>query len=620
MDFRSDIRDIKFVAFEMLRLQDLSLHERYAEATRETLDMIIDEGYKFARDVLAPTFEVGDREGCRYEGGQVYMHPDIKKGLASWGEQGWSTISESPEWGGQGLPLVTASILNEFFTGANCALSLLPMLTVGAAHLMEQFAPEWLNKFCLEKMYTLEWAGTMCLTEPQAGSDVGASKTKAVPLGDGAYNIVGTKNFITGGDQDAQENIVHVLLARVEGAPAGTKGLSLFAIPKYRINDDGSCGEFNDVCAAGIEHKMGIHGSPTCTMNFGDNEKCIGYLIGQENGGMRLMFHLMNEARIWVGMQGLSIASASYQNALQYARERFQGPDIKEFRNPEAPRVPILRHPDIRRMLMTMKATVEAMRSLFVTVAWMEDVVRISEDDDKKEYYQGLVDLLTPVCKAFGSDAGFEMTSLGIQVLGGYGYCQEYPQEQFMRDARIASIYEGTNGIQAMDLFARKITMKKGKLFMDYMTEISKFVRNNKEDHACLGDIFEALAGADKLLRVTTLKVGGIARKDLSVALMQAAPYLRIFGNVACAYEMAKQAVVAHDRLRTLYDEKGVTTDEEKQALYKSNADANFYKGKIHTARFFMNNILPEIYGLEKKVASGDDSALNIRFGLDEEA
>ena len=620
MDFRSDIRDIKFVAFEMLKIQELARHERYEEATQETLDMVIDEGYKFARDVLAPTFEVGDREGCRYEGGEVYMCDEIKKGLAAWGEQGWSTISENPEWGGQGLPLVTASILNEFFTGANCALSLLPMLTVGAAHLIEQFAPEWLNKRCLEKMYSLDWAGTMCLTEPQAGSDVGASKTRAVKQDDGTYQIVGTKNFITGGDHDAQENIIHVLLARVEGAPAGTKGLSLFAIPKYRINEDGSIGDFNDVCAAGIEHKMGIHGTPTCTMNFGDNEDCYGYLVGEENGGMRLMFHLMNEARIWVGMQGLAIAAASYQNALEYSRERLQGPDIKEFRNPEAPKVPIIRHPDVRRMLMTMKATVEAMRSLFVTVAWMEDVVRVTDDPEKKEYYQGLVDLLTPVCKAYGSDSGFDVTSLGIQVLGGYGYCKEYPQEQLMRDARIASIYEGTNGIQAMDLFARKITMKKGKLFMDYMTSISKFVNENKGKNECISDIFESLAAADKLLRVTTLKVGGLARKDLSVALMQASPYLRIFGNVACAFEMAKQAVVAHDRLRAIYEEKGVQTDEEKQNLYETNADANFYKSKIHTARFFMNNILPEIYAMEKKVTSGDASALKIRFGLDEEA
>lgn len=620
MDFRSDIRDIKFVAFEMLKIQELAKHARYSEATQETLDMVMDEGYKFAREVLAPVNEVGDRIGCRYEGGQVYLSKEIKDALRKWGEQGWSGLIEEAEWGGQGLPLVMASILNEFFTGANCALSLVPMLTTGAAHLMERYAPQWLNKLCLEKMYSLQWMGTMCLTEPQAGSDVGASKTKAFRQPDGSYRIVGQKNFITGGDHDGTENVIHILLARAEGAPSGTRGLSLFAIPKYRINPDGSIGEFNDVQAAGIEHKMGIHGTPTCTMNYGDNENCIGYLIGEENSGMKIMFTLMNEARIWVGMQGLALAAASYQSALQYARERLQGSDVREFKNPDAPKVPIIRHPDVRRMLLTMKCWTEAMRSLFLRVAWLEDIVRTGDNPEFKEKAQGIVDLLTPVCKAFGSDSGVAITSIGVQVLGGYGYCKEYPQEQLYRDARIAPIYEGTNGIQAMDLFARKIPMKSGQLFMTYMQEITRFLKDNQGRSECIEDILARLAEAQKVLQKTTLLAGGMAREDLGLGLLQATPYLKIFGLVACAYELAGQAVVAHDKLQKIYADKGATTPEDRRKLVETHADANFYKGKIHSARFFANNLLPEVYGLEKMITAKDRSALDVRFGLDEEA
>jgi len=620
MEFKSDIRDIKFVVFEMLRCQEFARHERYAEATAETLDMVIDEGYTFAREALAPSSEIGDREGCSYEGGQVYMSAEIKKGLKTWGEMGWSGMVENPDWGGQGLPLVTASVLNELFTGANCALSLLPMLTVGAAHLMEGFAPEWLNKLCLEKLYSLEWTGTMCLTEPQAGSDVGASKTKAFKVSDGVYRIVGTKNFITGGDHDGSENIIHVLLARVEGAPKGTRGLSLFVVPKYRINDDGSLGEFNDINAAGIEHKMGIHGTPTCTMNYGDNDDCIGFLVGPENGGMRLMFHLMNEARIWVGMQGLALAAASYQQALEYSRERLQGTDIRELRKPDAQRAAIIRHPDVRRMLMTMKSSTEAMRALFLTVAWMEDMVRIVESDEEKEYYQGLVDLLTPVCKAYGSDTGFELTAVGIQILGGYGYCKEYPLEQLMRDAKIASIYEGTNGIQALDLFTRKVPWKGGKLFGSFMKLIGNFVEENRGKRPCMEDEITALADAAAVLQKTTMELGALAQADLPLGVLQATPYLKMFGHVACALEILKQGVFAHDKLVAIYAEKGAETDEDKLQVYETNAEANFYKGKVLSARFFMKSILPEIYGIQALVGTKDSSPLDVRFGLEEES
>ncbi len=618
MDYKADIRDIKFVAFEMLKIDELAGYERFAEANRETLEMIIDEGYNFAREALAPTFEIGDREGCQFEGGEVTMSDAIKGAFKAWGEQGWSGITETPEYGGQGLPLVTASILNEMFTGANCALSLLPMLTVGAAHLLEKFATDYVKNICLEKMYSLEWGGTMCLTEPHAGTDVGASKSKAVKIDDGIYQITGTKNFITGGDHDGAANIVHVLLARVEGAPKGTKGLSLFCIPKYRFDENGNIGEFNDVATGGIEHKMGIHGSPTCTMNFGENDNCIGYLIGDEGAGMRIMFTLMNEARIWVGMQGLALASCAYQQALQYARERIQGNDLREMRNPDARRVPIIRHPDIRRNLMSMKAWTEAMRSLFVNVAYMEDIVHVTEDEEAKERLKGTLDLLTPICKAYGSDTGFDVTSIGVQILGGYGYCSEYPMEQLMRDARIAAIYEGANGVQALDLFGRKLTMKGGRLFANYMADIQTFLNGQKENEG-IADILGAIADARKALQQTTVKLSFLARENMLAGVVQATPYLRMFGHVACAFELAKQAVIANEKLNGIYAEKGADTDTARQTLYETNADANFYLGKLHTARFFMNNILPEIYGLQKALTSKDTSALDVLFGLNEE-
>jgi alkylation response protein AidB-like acyl-CoA dehydrogenase len=620
MEYKADMRDVKFVLFEMLKAQDLSKHELYSEANRELLEMVVDEGYNFAREVLAPSFETGDREGCQFEGGKVTMHKDIIDGYKQWGENGWGGMIESPEYDGQGLPLVMASVVNEFFTGANCALSLLPMLTVGAAHLIEQFAPDFCKENTLRKLYSLEWAGTMCLTEPQAGSDVGASKSKASPVGDGTYKIVGTKNFITGGDHNATENIIHLVLARIDGAPKGTRGLSLFMIPKYRINDDGSMGEYNDVTCAGIEHKMGIHGTPTCTINFGDNDDCFGYLVGKEHSGMKLMFHLMNEARVWVGMQGLAIASCSYQQALIYAGERLQGPDIREFKNPDAAKAPIVRHPDVRRMLMSMKAWTEAMRSLFLTVAWMEDKMRVAENEEEKAHFKGLVDLLTPICKAYGSDIGFELTATGIQILGGYGYCKEFPHEQLLRDSKIASIYEGSNGIQAMDLFARKVASKGGALFRAYIGEIDKFLKENAGQRECIEDILTALDAAKKVLVRTTGGLGVMAHTNLSGALLQATPYLRQFGHVACAFELSKQVVVAHDKLREIYDAKGVETKEQRRELYETNADANFYRSKTYVARWFANNVLPEVEAISKAVLSKDTAPLDVLFSLEEEA
>jgi hypothetical protein len=378
------------------------------------------------------------------------------------------------------------------------------------------------------------------------------------------------------------------------------------------------------VAATGIEHKLGIHGTPTCTMNFGDNDRCIGYIIGEENAGMKLMFHLMNEARLWVGMQGLALAGASYLQSLQYARERLQGSDVREFKNPNAPKAPIIRHPDVRRMLMTMKAHTEAMRSLFLTIAYMEDRMRTAATPEERQFYQGMVELFTPICKAYGSETGFAVTSVGVQVLGGYGYCCEFPHEQYMRDCRIAAIYEGANGIQAMDLFSRKVPMDKGRLFKAYIGEVDRFLADHKGKRPCIEDILTAVEKAKDLLVKTTLHLGKVAGADLALGLSQATPYLKMFGHVACAFELAKQAVLAHSRLDEIYAQRCVEQDEEKKKaekrrLYETNADVNFYKSKIHTARFFAKNILPEADGLAAGMLSDDPSALEVLFGLEAE-
>lgn len=618
MDYRFDSKDARFILFEVLQAQKLAQTSHFSEANRDLMEMVLDEAYKFSKDVLAPINEEGDRQGCTYEAGKVSVPESFVSALQQFGQNGWNAMVEDPEWGGQGLPAVLFVIANEMFISGNCALSLLPMLTSGAAHLIERFGTDEMRQTFLDKMYSLTWGGTMCLTEPQAGSDVGNSKTRAIRQPDGTFKIIGTKNFISSGDHQVCENIIHLVLARIEGAPAGTRGLSLFVVPKIRVENGKMTNISNDVTCAGIEHKLGIAGSPTCTMNFGEEEDCIGYLLGEEMAGMKLMFLLMNEARLWVGIQGLALGASAYQHALAYARERIQGSHTREFKNPDAARVPIVAHPDIRRMLMTMKAWSEGIRGLLYGVGFNEDLVHVEKDPAEKERLQGRIDLLTPICKAYGSDVGFELTSLGIQVMGGYGYCKDYPMEQFLRDARIAAIYEGANGIQAMDLFARKLTLKKGALFADFIKEAKGFAAKLKADEE-LKDIGADLDAAVTSLFSTSSGLIGLVTADMELGLMQATPYLRMFGHVACAYELAKQSLVARDGLKKLYEEKGADTAEKQQELYDSSSAAHFYKNKLATTRFFNQNILTEVPALSKRMLSKDRSALDARFTLEAE-
>ena len=457
MKYIDDARDVKFNLFEWLDLDTLLKAERYKEFDREQLEMVLDEALKVAKGSLAACNESGDRVGAHFENGKVTLPPGFGKAFKDMADGGWISPTGNPEFGGMGLPESVGTGISEFTMGANTSLSLTVLLTRGASHLIETFASDELKATFCEKMYTGQWAGTMCLTEPSAGSDLGEIKTKAVKQDDGSYLLTGEKIFITAGDHDLTPNIIHAVLARTPDAPTGPKGLSLFVVPKFRVNPDGSVGEFNDLACSNIEHKLGIHGSPTCSLVLGANGACQGFLLGKERHGLLLMFQMMNAARYEVGIQGLGIAAAAYQAALAFARERLQGRSLAN-REPQAGQVPITEHPDVRRSLLMQSAYCQAMRALVSYTGWCMDMAHITEGEEH-DRWQGLMELFTPVCKAWCTDWGFRVTEWALQTHGGYGYTCEYPAEQYLRDAKIASIYEGTNGIQALDLVGRKFRM-----------------------------------------------------------------------------------------------------------------------------------------------------------------
>lgn len=443
MKLLADERDLKFVLYEQLHIEELCKYPQYAEFSQEVFDMVLDQAEKLAEKEMYPTNKIGDRQGCRFADGRVQVPEAFHKVYQLYCEGGWIAISDPPEVGGQGLPFVVANAALDFFSAANWALMMYPGLTHGAARLLQKYGTSELQEIYMYKMFSGEWGGTMCLTEPSAGSDVGNLRTRAVRRPDGAFNLQGQKIFISSGMHDLTANIVHMVLARIDGAPKGTRGISIFLVPRLRVDESGNLVE-NDVACSGIEHKMGIHGSATCSLNFGENNRCIGYLMGEENKGMRIMFDMMNEARLFVGMQGLGHAGTAYLHALQYAKERLQGAPVEKMKDADAPRVPIIDHPDVRRMLMFMKSSTEAMRAMLHLTAYCIDRERVAETDEDRERFQGYVDLLIPICKSVGSDLGFRVCETAVQIYGGYGYISEYPVEQFLRDCKIASLYEGT--------------------------------------------------------------------------------------------------------------------------------------------------------------------------------
>ncbi len=592
----ADRRDVDFVLHEQMQVEDLSKHERFAEFNKKTVDMIVSEARNLAIKEILPTQELGDQEGCKFENGKVTVPESFHRAYKLFKEGEWVAMTEDTEWGGQGMPTTVALAANDYFVGANLAFMIYPGLTNGAGRLVETFGTDKQKETFLKKMCTGEWTGTMLLTEPEAGSDVGALTTSAVKNDDGTYSITGNKIFISGGEHDLAENIIHPVLARIEDAPAGTKGISLFLVPKIWVNDDGSLGESNDVVCTGIEEKMGIHGNSTCSLTLGGKGKCRGTLLGEENKGMRAMFQLMNEARLIVGHQGLSCASSAYMYAVNYARERIQGKDLLKIRDKSAPSVPIIRHPDVRRQLITMKVYVEGIRSLLYYVGLCEDKIKITEDPEEKAKYQGIIDVLIPIAKGYATDRAFEVCSHGIQVYGGYGYIKEYPMEQLLRDCRITMIYEGTNGIQAMDLLGRKLGINRGKPFMDLLGEMQKIIAAAKGVSGLENFATKVEEAVNKLGEVA-LHMGTTAMSLRVInAFAFAYPFMEVTGDVVMSWMLLWRATIAARKL-------------EKGARKK---DAAFYEGQIKSAEFFFYSVLPITLGKMRAILTTNGAAVEI--------
>ncbi len=608
MSYKADLQDLRFQLFDWLDLESVLASERFADWDRENIELVLGEALKIAQEEMDPANEPGDREGVRLEDGQVTVPQVYQQPYKTLAEGGWIGCVNNPDYGGLGLPHQVSLAANDLFSGANTSLSLISLLTRGVGELVEHYGTDQLRRLYCEKLYTGAWTGTMCLTEPQAGSDVGASTTRAEPVGEGRYSITGEKIFITFGDHDLTDNVVHAVLARLPDAPGGTKGLSLFLVPKYRVAADGTIGEANDVVCGGIEHKMGIHGSPTCSMLFGANGGCEGFLLGKENGGMRLMFEMMNAARLDVGLQGMSIGAAAHQAAQDYARERIQSRKWTRMGDPDAAPVAIIEHPDVRRLLLTSQAYVEGMRALLLETARCIDLSHTAEGEEAQRWHSH-VELLTPVCKAWCSDWGFRVTEWCLQVFGGYGYIQDYPVEQYLRDAKIASIYEGTNGIQALDLVGRKLRSRDGQTLQELLARVGATVERLQADTR-LAAPGEQLAKALETLTgvVTTVP----KRPDGALSLMlNAVPFLDMLGHLLAGSFLLEQALLADKKLQVILEEKGLNSDEEVEDLLAADQDAAFFHNKIQKAILFAYRGLPNVQMFACAIEAGDRSPID---------
>ena len=584
-EYIAPLRDIRFVLEHLVDLASITELPPFEHVDADGVYAVLEENARLMEERVAPLNRVGDLQGSvRNDDGTVTTPEGFKEAYRAYVDGGWGAVPFPPEYGGGAFPWLVGVALQEIMTSANMSFSMLPLLNQGALDMLLHHASEEQREVYLPKMVTGEWTGTMNLTEPQAGSDVGALTTKAVPQDDGTYRITGTKIFITYGEHDMSDNIVHLVLARTPTAPPGTKGISCFIVPKYLVNDDGSLGERNDVTCVSIEHKMGIKASPTCVLSYGEKgEGAVGYLIGEENAGMRYMFTMMNNARLSVGLQGLSIAERAYQMAVEYAKERRQG------RAPGAPageQSAIVDHPDVRRMLLTMRASIGALRGIIYANAAAMDRASRHADEEVRRGAQELVELLTPVSKGWGTDLGVELTSVGLQVFGGMGYIEETGIAQHFRDARIAPIYEGTNGIQAMDLVGRKLPMRAGGAVADYLGYIESTVAKLAEAGDELASIHTALADGLASLRTATdwLLAHGLA--DPSDALAGATPYLRLFSVVTGGWVMGLQALAA------------------RQLLADGTGDKAAHEEKLLDARFFCEQILPQAAALVPAVTA----------------
>jgi hypothetical protein len=598
--YKADLREIRFRLFEQLKLGELLGKAPFADWDEESVNMILDEVYGFVCDKVGPTNGVGDQQGCTLKDGKVTTPPGFKEAWKALYDAGYRSVSAPEQFGGAGAPFAVGVATEELLAGANAAFAMYPGLTVGAAEVIAHFGePRQVDHYAV-RMFAGQWAGTMCLTEAQAGSDVGAATTRAIKQADGTYKIEGTKIFISAGDHDLTENIVHLVLARTEGAPAGTKGLSLFIVPRDKVDDSGKVLGSNDVTVGSIEHKMGINGSSTCVLNFGENGACVGELVGTtECRGMKQMFLMMNFARIGVGLQGLSVASAAYLSALEYAKERKQGPNIVQWKDPEAPKVPIIQHPDVRRMLIDMKSRVEGIRALILKLAMHTDRQRLldGKDDAAAAYHQGQVDLLVPIVKAYSSDQAFSICETAIQTYGGAGYVRDHPVEQYCRDAKIFSIYEGTNHIQAMDLVGRKLPQRGGANFQAFAADVGKFIAAHKE-HPRIATGVGELGRAMEALSQTAMKfLMWFQSGDLEIVPLSANVFLELMGETAVGWLLLEGAVIAA---------------EKTEALPDGHDDKTYYEGVVRSAQYFARNVLPLVPARAKVIANADRSALEI--------
>jgi 3-(methylsulfanyl)propanoyl-CoA dehydrogenase len=583
------LKDMQFAIKELAGLEEVSALPDCAEVNAELVDAVLGEAAKFGQEVLDPLNREGDKEGSKLVDGKVTAPKGFKEAYRKFIEAGWNGLAGLPEYGGQGLPHIVATPVQEIWKSTNMALCLAPMLTAGVLEALKAHASPEQRKTWVPKLTSGEWTGTMNLTEPQAGSDLSAVRTRAVREGD-HYRIKGTKIFITWGEHDMTDNIVHLVLARTPDAPEGVKGISLFIVPKFLLKPDGTPGERNDVRCVSIEHKLGIHASPTCVLAYGDEKGAIGYLVGEENRGLEYMFTMMNHARLVVGVEGVAIGERAYQHALEYARTRVQGREIGQR---SGDRVTIIHHPDVRRMLMSMRAQTEAMRAVAYYAAAALDKAKHHPDPAEKRRSQGLLDLLTPIVKGWCTESGIEIASTGIQVHGGMGFIEETGATQYLRDARITTIYEGTTGIQANDLIGRKVAFEKGATAMaviEGMRALDGKLAALKDDgfmemRANLKETVDGLADATRWLVETY-------PKDAKAASGVSVPYLKLFGIVAGGWMMARAALVARAKLK------------------EPDADREFLEAKLATARFYAEHELPRALPLAREVTRGAASVL----------
>ncbi len=580
-------RNLEFLLYEVNRMEELSALPYFADHTRETYDLVVDTALKLARNLIYPYLREMDEKAPYLEGGQVKVHPAVKTMMKEWGEGGWISSAMPHEVGGQQLPMTLHMLCNYIFAAANFSATGFPGLTTGAAHLIVSYGSDELKETYVPQMLAGEWQGTMALTEPQAGSSLADIVTTAHPTEDGYYKIKGQKIFISAGDHDGVDNVIHMMLAKIKGAPAGIKGISLFLVPKKRFGDSGALVP-NDVTVATVYHKMGYRGCPITQLSMGENDDCRGYLVGEPHKGLSYMFQMMNEARIGVGMQATAIATAAYYTSLEYAKERPQGRRLTS-KDPTLPPVPIIEHADVRRMLLFQRATTEGSLAIILQCAMYTDLAR-TEDLEQRKRYDLLLDLLTPVAKSYGAETGIISVSQGLQILGGYGYCQEFPMEQYFRDIRIHTIHEGTTGIQGMDLLGRKVIMKNGEAMRLYFAEVETAIQEAGKSEELKTYADRLKAAMEQLQNVTLFRVQFALKGEVEEFLADATLYLELFGIIAVAWQWLLQGIAA---------QKGLNRGS-------SDLENSFYKGKLHTMKYFFHYELPKIRGLASRLMEAD--------------